>query len=74
MNKNEEIKKLLVSILEVLADATVGMEVVEGTDCGTLYYPMFKYLPTFEFSDKDIKLIKKIGKEELEDFSTLTEF
>lgn len=71
MSRTEEIKALLVSLLETLANATVDME-VEETDCGTLYYPVLKYIPTFEFSKNDIRLIKAIAKEELEDFSTLT--
>lgn len=72
MNKTEEIKALLASLLETLANATVDME-VEETDCGTLYCPILKYILTFEFSKQDIRLIKAIAKEELEDFSTLTE-
>ena len=72
MNKTEEIKALLVSLLGTLANATVYME-VEETDWGTLYCPILKYIPTFEFNKQDIRLIKSIAKEELEDFSTLTE-
>lgn len=72
MTKEERIKKLLVSLLETLANATVGME-TEDMDCGTLHFPVLRYTPTFEFSNDDIQLIKALGEEELEDFSTLTE-
>lgn len=59
-------------MLETLADATIDME-TEDMDCGTLHFPVLKYIPTFEFSDEDIRLIKTLGEEELEDFSVLTE-
>lgn len=72
MSKEERIRRLLVSMLETLANATVGME-TEDMDCGKLHFPVLKYEPTFEFSDEDIQLIKTLGEEELEDFSTLTE-
>jgi len=72
MSKGERIRRLLVSMLETLADATIDME-TEDMDCGTLHFPVLKYIPTFEFSDEDIRLIKTLGKEELEDFSVLTE-
>lgn len=73
MTKEERIKKLLVSLLETLANATVGME-TEDMDCGTLHFPVLRYTPTFEFSNDDIRLIEALGEEELEDFSTLTYF
>lgn len=72
MNKEERIRRLLVSILETLANATVDIE-TENTDCGTLHFPVLRYTPIFEFSNDDIQLIKTLGEEELEDFSTLTE-
>lgn len=59
-------------MLETLEDATIDME-TEDMDCGTLHFPVLKYIPTFEFSDEDIRLIKTLGEEELEDFSVLTE-
>ena len=71
MSKEDKIRKLLVSMLQTLADATVDMDTDE-TDCGTIHYPVLKYTPTFELDDDDIQLIKTLGKEELEDFSTLT--
>lgn len=72
MNKEERIRRLLVSILETLANATVDIE-TENTDCGTLHFPVLRYTPIFEFSNDDIQLIKTLGEEELEDFSALTE-
>ena len=71
MSKEDKIRQLLVSMLQTLADATVDMDTDE-TDCGTIHYPVLKYTLTFEFDDNDIQLIKTLGKEELEDFSTLT--
>ena len=73
MSKEEKIKSLLISILRTLSDATNDMEIDKGTDCGTLYYPVLRYMPTFEFDDDDIQLIKTLERDELEDFSTLTE-
>lgn len=72
MSKEDRIHALLVSMLRTVADATVGME-TENMDCGTLHFPVLKYIPTFEFADEDIQLIKTLGEEEQEDFSTLTE-
>ena len=72
MSKEDKIKALLVSMLDTLANASVGME-TENMDCGTLHCPVLKYTPTFEFTDNDIQLIKTLGEEELEDFSTLTD-
>lgn len=72
MSEGERIRSLLVSMLETLAKSTEGME-TEDMDCGTLHFPVLKYIPTFEFSDEDIRLIKTLGEEELEDFSALTE-
>jgi len=72
MRKEKKIKSLLVSILRTLADATIDTETY-NTDCGILHHPIFHYMPVFEFDDDDIQLIKALGKEELEDFSTLTE-
>lgn len=72
MSKEDRIHALLVSMLRTVADATVDME-TENMDCGTLHFPVLKYIPTFEFDDEDIQLIKTLGEEEQEDFSTLTE-
>lgn len=72
MSKEEKIKTLLVSILRTLADATVDID-IDDTDYGTLHYPVLRYIPTFEFDGDDIQLIKTLGEEGLEDFSTLTE-
>ncbi|WP_373123758.1 hypothetical protein [Bacteroides caccae] len=71
MNKEDRLKTLLVSMLKTVAEATIDMEADE-TDCGVLHYPVLKYTPTFEFDDNDIQLIKALEKDELEDFSTLT--
>ena len=70
MRKEDKIEKLLVSILETIADATESVE-VESADCGVLHFPMLKYAPVFEFTDEDIQLIKELGEDNLEDFSIL---
>lgn len=72
MSKDENIKSLLISMLRTVADAASDME-VENTECGKLYSPVFRYLPVFEFSKEDMRTIKLLAKEELEDFSTLTD-
>lgn len=74
MNKEEKIKALLVSMLRALSDATTDIETDNDTDCGTLHYPILRYMPSFEFTEEDINLIKALGKEEQEDFSILTGF
>lgn len=65
-----DVKLLLISMLRVLSEATSDMESY-NTDCGTLHSPNLRYIPVFEFSDEDIKIIKRLAKEEGEDFSTL---
>lgn len=74
MSKEEKIKALLISMLRTLSDATTDVETDNDTDCGTLYYPILRYIPSFEFTEDDINLIKALEEEELEDFSILTEF
>lgn len=58
-------------MLETISNATTMME-NENTDCGTMHFPVLRYVPTFEFTDEDIHLIKSLGKEEMQDFSMLT--
>ena len=65
-------KKLLVSILGAIAEATDIME-IESTDCGTLHFPELRYAPVFEFTNEGIQLIKSLSEESMEDFSMLTE-
>lgn len=72
MEREERIKTLLVSILGAIAEATESVE-IESADCGILYFPILRYCPVFEFTDEDIQLIKSLGEEAMEDFSTLTE-
>lgn len=72
MKQKERIKTLLVSMLGTIVEATDIME-SESTDCGIIHFPILRYAPTFEFTDEDIHLIKSLGEEAMEDFSTLTE-
>ena len=71
-SEEEKIKALLTYTLWAIADATESME-TESSDCGTLHSPVLRYFPVFSFSDEDIQLIKSLGEEMMEDFSTLTE-
>lgn len=72
MRKEDKIERLLVSILEAIADATESVE-VESADCGVIHLPILKYAPVFEFTDEDIQLIKELGDNNMEDFSMLTD-
>ena len=72
MTREENIKTLLVYILRAIVDATESIE-TESADCGILHFPILRYSPVFEFTDEDIQLIKSLGEEMMEDFSTLTE-
>lgn len=72
MTREENIKTLLVYILWAIADATECVE-TESANCGVLHFPILRYSPIFEFTDKDIQLIKSLGEEMMEDFSMLTE-
>lgn len=49
------------------------MEVDDDTEYGTLHYPIFRYTPTFDFTDEDIELIKWLAEEEGEAFDMLTQ-
>ena len=46
MKNKDKIERLLVYILETIADATESVE-VERTDCGVLHLPILKYAPVF---------------------------
>lgn len=68
----ERIEELLVRVLSTLAEATFDVN-AEDTNFGTIYSPVLKYTPNFEFTKDDIRLIKELGEDNMEDFSTLTE-
>lgn len=70
--QDEQHTRLLLSILETLSGASIGIE-KEDTDCGIISIPEFKYMPTIEFTEGEIELIKALGDEFGFDFSTLTE-
>ena len=49
------------------------MVVDDDTDFGTLHIPNMRYVPTIEFTDEDIELIRWLEEEEGESFGILTE-
>lgn len=61
-DKNFEIKKLLISLLQTIEEAADGVEEME-TDAGTTRIPSFKWEPVFEFYEDDVKLINELIEE-----------
>ena len=72
MIEKSKITNLLCRLLDNINSATNDME-TEDTDSGVIHYPNFRYMPTFEFEDDDIELIKELEAEEGVDFTNLTE-
>lgn len=66
--------RLLERLLETICEATSGIE-KEDTDAGLCVMPNFRWEPTFEFYEDDIKTIKWLQEETegMLDFSQLTE-
>lgn len=66
--------RLLERLLETICEATSSVE-KEDTDAGLCVMPNFRYEPTFEFYEDDIKTIKWLQEENegVLDFSQLTE-
>lgn len=64
-NNVERMKALLVDLLETIAQAIDGMDVGDY-DCGELYIPHFRYEPSFEFTEDDVKTIKELAENECE--------
>lgn len=64
--KYQRMKSLLINLLGTIADATNGMSVGDY-DCGELHTPTFKYEPSFEFTEDDVKTIKELAENDCED-------
>ena len=66
--------RLLENVLATICEASNGVE-KEDTDAGLCVMPNFKWEPTFEFYEDDIKTIKWLQEENegMLDFSKLTE-
>ena len=65
--------RLLENVLATICEATSGVE-KEDTDAGLCVMPNFRWEPTFEFYEDDIKTIKWLQEENegVLDFSQLT--
>lgn len=66
--------KLLENVLATICEATSGVDKA-NTDAGLCVIPYFRWEPTFEFYEDDIKTIKWLQEENegVLDFSQLTE-
>lgn len=73
MRKNKAIRNLFCRVLSEIDAATTEMVVDDDTDFGTLHIPNMRYVPTIEFTDEDIELIRWLEEEEGESFGILTE-
>lgn len=73
INKKDETKRLLESILSSICDATISVN-KDDTDAGLCVTPNFWCEPTFEFYEDDIETIKRLQVESGDfDFTCLTE-
>ena len=71
--KKDYAVRLLESILSSICDATISVNKYD-TDAGLCVTPNFRYEPTFEFYEEDIKTIKRLQEESGDfDFTCLTE-
>ena len=71
--KKDDAVRLLESILSSICDATKSVQ-KDDTDAGLCVTPNFRYEPTFEFYEEDIKTIKRLQEESGDfDFTCLTE-
>ena len=61
-DRNFQIKQLLISLLQTIEEAANGVEEME-TDAGLTRIPSFRWEPTFEFYEDDVKLIKELVEE-----------
>ena len=73
MTRNKAIRQLFCRILQEIDAATTEMIVDNETEYGTLHIPNMRYVPTIEFTDEDIELIRWLEDEEGESFGVLTE-
>lgn len=61
-DKNYERAQLLCNLLQTICEAADGVEEIE-TDAGTTRILSFRYEPTFEFYEDDVKLINELIEE-----------
>lgn len=74
MSKEEKIKQLLCDILDEITIHTDKIFRFGETESGNVtYMPMLRDIPMFVFTEEDIKLIRDLADELVENFSKLTD-
>ena len=71
-DKNYERTQLLCNLLNAICEAANGVEEME-TDAGTTRILSFRYEPTIEFFEDDVRIIKELAEEMEEDFPYIIE-
>lgn len=71
-DKNYERTQLLCNLLNTICEATNGVEKME-TDAGTTRILSFRYEPTIEFFEDDVRIIKELAEEMGESFPYILE-
>ena len=71
-NKYDERTQLLCNLLNTICEAANGVEEME-TDAGTTRILSFRYEPTIEFFEDDVRIIKELAEEMGEDFPYIIE-
>ena len=71
-DKNYERAQLLCNLLQTICEAANGVEEME-TDAGTTRILSFRYKPTIEFYEDDVRIIKELAEEMGEEFPYIIE-
>lgn len=71
-DKNYERANLLCNLLQTICEAANGVEEME-TDAGTTRILSFRYEPTIEFYEDDVRIIKELAEEIGEEFPYIIE-
>jgi hypothetical protein len=71
-DKNYERANLLCNLLQTICEAANGVEEME-TDAGTTRILSFRYEPTIEFYEDDVRIIKELAEEMGEEFPYIIE-
>ena len=70
--KERELSELLCNVLETISCAVTNAEVIT-TEHGKTYCMNFRYVPTLEFTEDEMGLIKNLSDLTGRDFSTITD-
>lgn len=70
--KERELSELLCNVLETISCAVTNAEVIT-TEHGKTYCMNFRYVPTLEFTEDEMGLIKNLSALTGRDFSTITD-